>query len=637
MKITLHTLEWDNWFTYGEGNVINFDNDVTQVVGDNGVGKTSIFIILEETLLGITHKNIRKSSLLNRFTKNPIRSVLSFSVGNTTYSISYKRTVKKLTLQFFDVTNNTDLSAHKNNDTYKAIYKVLGVSNDPQLLINFIYQSSKSGLDLLEGVDSKRLSFLKSLFGLESYNDIADRIKQKVQEYNNQLLEAKGQLKSTRAFVESISLEEKLEYLPAYNSSVESLSRTRRDLEEEASAALVREKIMKQQEKFQEEQVKLQKLQEALPEESRSELENRKSEIKEQISELEKEKQEIKQEYQELSLQIGIIRSKKTDISGLASGDTCPTCFQEIKEEFLQKIKESNQQIESEYNKLLEKQKAVSNKGKQKAKEIEAIQAQVSDIEALIYKIRAYNQQKEKVDSFQLEEGMNAASRSYSEIKAEKEQIEKQIAEEERLARETQEHNRQVELKNSEVENKVKLLKEQKKKLAELEANYNELHQEYKDWEFLKSCYSNKGIISYKLNAKVIELQKLINGYLNILSDGRFSLEFTIVEEKLKQTLFSYGEPADLTEFSSGETACINIAMLLSIRNALSNSYNTNINVLCLDEIMGLLDDNVREKLIDLLLEEKEVSVFMVSHGYTHPLLKKLYVKMNNTSYISDY
>ena len=52
--ITLKTLRWDNCFSYGENNQVDLsDNKLTQIIGINGVGKSSIPLILEEILFNV--------------------------------------------------------------------------------------------------------------------------------------------------------------------------------------------------------------------------------------------------------------------------------------------------------------------------------------------------------------------------------------------------------------------------------------------------------------------------------------------------------------------------------------------------------------------------------------------------------
>ena len=63
--ITLGTLQWDNCFSYGAGNTLNLnDSTLTQLVGTNGMGKSSIPLILEEVLFNKNSKDLVISSVL---------------------------------------------------------------------------------------------------------------------------------------------------------------------------------------------------------------------------------------------------------------------------------------------------------------------------------------------------------------------------------------------------------------------------------------------------------------------------------------------------------------------------------------------------------------------------------------------
>jgi ABC-type taurine transport system ATPase subunit len=58
----------------------------------------------------------------------------------------------------------------------------------------------------------------------------------------------------------------------------------------------------------------------------------------------------------------------------------------------------------------------------------------------------------------------------------------------------------------------------------------------------------------------------------------------------------------------------------------MSTLSKSRINVLFLDEVIGVLDDEGREKLIEVLLKEHDLNTFLVSHGWSHPLLSKINV-----------
>ena len=61
------------------------------------------------------------------------------------------------------------------------------------------------------------------------------------------------------------------------------------------------------------------------------------------------------------------------------------------------------------------------------------------------------------------------------------------------------------------------------------------------------------------------------------------------------------------------------------------------INILFLDEVTQALDEQGKEKVVEVLLGEDNLNTFMVSHGWTHPLLAKIEViKENNMSHLND-
>ena len=64
----------------------------------------------------------------------------------------------------------------------------------------------------------------------------------------------------------------------------------------------------------------------------------------------------------------------------------------------------------------------------------------------------------------------------------------------------------------------------------------------------------------------------------------------------------------------------------------MSSISKSRINVLFLDEVINVLDETGREKLVEVLLGE-QLNTYIVSHGWTHPLLEKVeVVKKGNLS-----
>ena len=65
--IILKKLRWDNCFSYGQDNYLNLnDSNLTQLVGTNGQGKSSIPLIIEEVLFNKNSKGIKKQEIQNQ-------------------------------------------------------------------------------------------------------------------------------------------------------------------------------------------------------------------------------------------------------------------------------------------------------------------------------------------------------------------------------------------------------------------------------------------------------------------------------------------------------------------------------------------------------------------------------------------
>ena len=184
---------------------------------------------------------------------------------------------------------------------------------------------------------------------------------------------------------------------------------------------------------------------------------------------------------------------------------------------------------------------------------------------------------------------------------------------------------------------RIQVLQEQTDKfLKELETHQEILAERrklLKSLEILKKSFSTNGFLAYKIENLVKELEELTNTYLAELSGGRFTLEFVVANDKLNVVITDDSNIVDITELSSGELARVNTATLIAIRKLMSSISKSKINILFLDEVINVLDEEGREKLIEILLQEKDLNTYIVSHQWTHPLLEKIEViKANKIS-----
>ena len=116
-NIELKNLSFSNMFSYGTNNKMELHkNRITQLTAPNGSGKSSIAMIIQEILFNKNVKGIKKSDILNRWTKTKQWSgVLEFVVGDKNYEVSVTRSGAQTKVKLLE--NGIDISDHKVLDT----------------------------------------------------------------------------------------------------------------------------------------------------------------------------------------------------------------------------------------------------------------------------------------------------------------------------------------------------------------------------------------------------------------------------------------------------------------------------------------------------------------------------------------
>jgi DNA repair exonuclease SbcCD ATPase subunit len=190
-------------------------------------------------------------------------------------------------------------------------------------------------------------------------------------------------------------------------------------------------------------------------------------------------------------------------------------------------------------------------------------------------------------------------------------------------------HNARVEVIKSQL---LEMSAELELYKAELETHTQKLGV----MQVLVKTFSSTGLVAYKIECLIKDLEEQTNRYLNELSSGRFQLSFRIAaSDKLNVVITDGDRDIDILALSSGERARVNVSALLGIRRLMQSLSNSRINLLILDETIENLDREGKEKLVEVLLAEDHLNTFVISHGFEHPLLEKIHVvKTKNISRI---
>ena len=218
------------------------------------------------------------------------------------------------------------------------------------------------------------------------------------------------------------------------------------------------------------------------------------------------------------------------------------------------------------------------------------------------------------------------------ELKGRAEEISKRISEAKEELQRISKQNESITRRNTRIQVILEQTEQFESELFELNELVDLETDTASSLEVLKKSFSTNGLLAYKIENLVKELEELTNYYLAELSDGRFTLEFVVTNDKLNVQITDNGNIVDILALSSGELARVNTATLIAIRKLMSSISKSRINILFLDEVIAVLDDAGREKLVEVLLQE-DLNTYVVSHGWTHPLLDKVeVVKSGNIS-----
>ena len=593
--ITLKQLSWDNCFSYGPNNNLRLDTDtVTQIIGTNGMGKSSIPLIIEEALYNKNSKGIKKADIPNRYMNNGYTIWLLFEKDGNEYLIDVKRSGSiKVKLE----KNGEDISSHTATNTYKTIQEIIGI--DFKTFSQLVYQSTNASLQFLTATDTNRKKFLIDLLHLDDYVQLFEVFKEAARTASNKMIEVTSEIATVEKWLNTNKLDS-TNILPMLDLEIN----TDEEEKEFRSLSIELENISEKNKKI----LRNNQYKEMLAGINLDEINN--IQVTEKVSPDEFQK-ELGQ------LEAGMKASEKMLQKLQKLDDVCPTCEQKVDSDF----KES---LINEEKKTISFMTEKINENKEKVTEIRRNNTEFDrknklqkDWEDLFRSID--NELPTTIlDKEQLESRLGNLQR---ELRAAKAEISRIAGENEKRTRE----NTRIEIIQAQTDGFIKKLNkasETLKEVSELDANL----------EILKKAFSTNGLLAYKIENLVKELEELTNTYLAELSDGRFTLEFIVSNDKLNVQITDNESIVDILALSSGELARVNTATLIAIRKLMSSISKSRINILFLDEVINVLDESGREKLVEVLLQE-DLNTYVVSHGWTHPLLHKIeVVKQGNVS-----
>ena len=592
--IILKTLRWDNCFSYGKGNILDLNSsNLTQLVGTNGMGKSSIPLIIEEVLFNKNSKGIKKQEIQNRFVNDGYAINLTFAVDDNEYEIDVTR---KASIKCKLYENGDDISSHTATNTYKTVQELLGL--DFKTFTQLVYQNTNTSLQFLTATDTNRKKFLIDLLKLTEYVEFFEIFKEAAREITLEVNSLESKSDTIVKWLNENKLES-IDILPILN-------------------------LPKSSEKDEQELQQLRSDFEKISENNKKIIDN--NFTIEQVRMLTADERRLfvgeKIDLDAMLQQLGTLSSKEAEAQAhmdkLSELDgQCPTCEQEIDGDKLEQLNIDYLNAKTNahnYQVILNEQIDEARVNNVKVNTRDTLQ---SDFEDSIRSVNSFLP-TEIFDGEELSSRIDEISSRISNARVEIEKIAEANMKAER-------HNTRLDIIGEQTANFERELEEIVEALSKVEERATHL-------EILKKAFSTNGLLAYKIENLVKDLEDLTNEYLADLSAGRFSLEFVVTNDRLNVEITDNAKIVDILALSSGELARVNTATLLAIRKLMSSISSSRINTLFLDEIISVLDDEGKEKLVEILLGE-DLNTYLVSHGWTHPLLAKIEViKEDNIS-----
>lgn len=177
--------EWDSMFTYGEGNVVNFEHldGVVGIFAPNTSGKSSLLSALTFCLFDKWDRGFKGEHALN-VEKSSFKCKLNFEINDINYFIERVGTVTrtgsvKVDVRFWKVENGKeiDLNSTDRRKTNDVIREYVG-SYDEFILTVLSIQSGKNNISFIDLGNSERKDLLVQFLGLNIFDrlqEVADK------------------------------------------------------------------------------------------------------------------------------------------------------------------------------------------------------------------------------------------------------------------------------------------------------------------------------------------------------------------------------------------------------------------------------------------------------------------------------
>ena len=552
--IIFEKIRWKNFLSTGNQFIdINFKttdearfakNSTTLIVGSNGAGKSTILDALTFSLFNKPFRRISKPQLVNTVNEKDCKVEVEFSIGPTSWKIV--RGIKPNIFEIWRDGNLMDQAASANDQQKWFEQNVLKMNY--KSFTQIVILCSITFVPFMQLTAAHRREVIEDLLDIKIFSSMNNIIKEKVRELREEIrtLNLKKESLNDKVNMQSEFIEE-IELRGREN--IENKQRKMRELGDEICVLMLKNEHTEDQVfGLTEEQEKVTGATEKL-----RTLGGLKGKISNKVSTITKEHKFFKQ------------------------NTVCPTCTQEIGEEFrINKIDDAQskaQELQSGYKELEEAIKNEEHRERHFTNLSKEITKLTHGISKNNTKIAGYQRQQQDLES---------------EIQTITEQ----------LANRNTEHDKLETFKDN------------------LKTTYESLSSRKDTISYYDFSYSllRDGGVKSKIIKKYLPLiNQQVNRYLQKMD---FYINFTLDEEFNETVQSPIHEDFSYASFSEGEKMRIDLALLFTWREVARMKNSVNTNLLIMDEVFdSSLDGMGTDEFLKIIrFVIKDTNVFVISH-----------------------
>jgi DNA repair exonuclease SbcCD ATPase subunit len=544
--IIFEKIRFKNFLSYGNHlTEIDFQKSkTTLIVGKNGYGKSSFLDALTFVLFGKSFRGINKPQLVNSINEKDCLVEVEFKIGSTDYRV--RRGIKPNIFEIYR--NNSLIDQNSSSVDQQKWFEQSVLKMNFRSFIQIVIIGSSNFVPFMQLSSSHRREVIEELLDIKIFSSMNNIIKDKIRLLKEEVktLDLKKQ-----------SLKDKVEMQKDFIEEIENLGRENIEKKKKTITQLIKE--------------------------SETYI-NINSEVEEKIFSLTKDLEKVsgsKEKLKKLGNLKGKISQKVTTITEdhkfFTKNTVCPTCTQEIDEEFrLNKISEAETKAKELQSGYVELEKAIQDEEIKEnhflriSKEITNLNHEISQNNT-----RVSGHQKQIQD---LE----------SEIQTITKQLKNRSAEQEKL----EEYKNGLDKTFEELSNKKVLI------------SYH---------DFAYSLLKDSGVKSKIIKKYLPLINQQINRYLQMMD---FYINFTLDEEFNESVQSPIHEDFSYSSFSEGEKSRINLSLLFAWREVAKLKNSVSCNLIIFDEVFdSSLDSAGTEEFLKIIRYViSDANIFVISH-----------------------